>query len=137
MNMNSNIKCGTSINGGMILTDMPIEMLKAMRDSIDDAIRKYQEQEKDKYATDIQAAIDAARDAGYDVYINRMPYEDADDIELYEHDDDDDDDDDWDEDDEDDEDDWDDEDEDDDDWYDDEDDPCYGCRENCSHCPHC
>lgn len=90
MNMNSNIKCGTSINGGMVLTDMPIEALKAMRDSIDDAIRKYEEREKDKYTTDIQAAIDAARDAGYDVYINRMPYEDADDIELYEHDEDDD-----------------------------------------------
>ena len=136
MNMNSNIKCGTSINGGMVLTDMPIEMLKAMRDSIDDAIRKYQEQEKDKYATDIQIAIDAARDAGYDVYINRMPYEDADDIELYEHDDDDDDDDDddWD-------DDWDDEDDDDendDDWDDEEEhDPCYGCRDDCLHCPHC
>ena len=127
MNMNSNIKCGTSINGGMVLTDMPIEMLKAMRDSIDDAIRKYQEQEKDKYATDIQAAIDAARDAGYDVYINRMPYEDADDIELYEHDDDDDDDD-WDDE---------DEDEDDDDWDDDDDDdddPCDGCEDNCAYC---
>ena len=134
MNMNSNIKCGTSINGGMVLTDMPIEMLKAMRDSIDDAIRKYQEQEKDKYATDIQVAIDAARDAGYDVYINRMPYEDADDIELYEHDDDDDDE--WDDDE--DEDDWDDDDEDDDDWDDEEDhDPCYGCRDDCLHCPYC
>lgn len=122
MNMNSNIKCGTSINGGMVLTDMPIEALKAMRDSIDDAIRQYQEQEKDKYSTDIQAAIDAARDAGYDVYINHMPYEDADDIELYEHDDDDDD--------------WDDEDEDEDDWDDEDDDPCYGCRDDCLHCPY-
>ena len=126
MNMNSNIKCGTSINGGVVLTDMPIEALKAMRDSIDDAIRKYQEQEKDKYATDIQAAIDAARDAGYDVYINRMPYEDADDIELYEHDDDNDDDDD--------DDDW-----DNDDWRDcddddDDDDPCDGCEDNCAYC---
>ena len=123
MNMNSNIKCGTSLNG-MVLTDMPIEMLKAMRDSIDDAIRKYQKQEKDKYATDIQAAIDAARDAGYDVYINRMPYEDADDIELYEHDDDDDD---WDDE---------DEDEDDDDWDDDDDDdnPCDDCEDNCAYC---
>ena len=119
MNMNSNIKCGTSINGGMVLTDMPIEALKAMRDSIDDAIHKYQEQEKDKYATDIQAAIDAARDAGYDVYINRLSYEDADGIELYELDGDEDDD--W------------DEDEDDDD---DDDDLCYGCREDCTHCPH-
>lgn len=132
MNMNSNIKCGTSINGGMVLTDMPIEALKAMRDSIDDAIRQYQKQEKDKYATDILAAIDAARDAGYDVYINRLPYEDEDDIELYEHDDGDDDD---------------DENEDDDDWDDDDwrecddededDDPCYGCREDCLHCRHC
>ena len=127
MNMNSNIKCGTSINGGMVLTNMPIEALKAMRDSIDDAIRKYQEQEKDKYATDILAAIDAARDAGYDVYINRLPYEDEDDIELYEHDDDDDDDD-WDNE---------DEDEDDDDWNDEDDNPCYGCRADCLHCPHC
>lgn len=130
MNMNSNIKCGTSINGGVVLTDMPIEALKAMRDSIDDAIRKYQEQEKDKYATDIQAAIDAARDAGYDVYINMMPYEDAGDIELYEHEDDDDDD--WDDDE--DEDDW-----DNDNWRecdddDDDDDPCDGCEDNCAYC---
>lgn len=131
MNMNSNIKCGTSINGGMVLTDMPIEMLKAMRDSIDDAIQQYQEQEKDKYITDIQAAIDAARDAGYDVFINGEAWEDYESIELYENDEDEDD---WDDDDDDD---WDDDDEDEDDWYDDEDDPCYGCRENCSHCPHC
>lgn len=95
MNMNSNIKCGTSINGGMVLTDMPIEVLKAMRDSIDDAIRSYQEQEKDKYATDIQAAIDAARDAGYNVYINGDMCDDEADIEL---DEDDDEDDDWDDD---------------------------------------
>lgn len=115
MIMNSNIKCGTSINGGMVLTDMPIEALKAMRDSIDDAIRQYQKQEKDKYATDIQAAIDAARDAGYDVYINMMPYENADDIELYESD----------------------EDEDNDDLDDDEDDdPCDDCEDDCSYCPY-
>ena len=136
MNMNSNIKCGTSINGGMVLTDMPIEVLKAMRDSIDDAIQQYQEQEKDKYITDIVAAIDAARDAGYDVFINCMPYEDADDIELYESDDDDDDD--WDDEDEDDDDDWDDEDWDDCDDDDDDDDeqaPCYLCwRKDCSGC---
>lgn len=136
MNMNSNIKCGTSINGGVVLTDMPIEALKAMRDSIDDAIRNYQEQEKDKYATDIQAAIDAARDAGYNVCINGMPYENADDIELYENDDDDD----WDNEDEDEDWDEDDDDWDDDDWRecdDDDDDPCYGCRDDCLHCPNC
>ena len=117
MNMNSNIKCGTSINGGMVLTDMPIEALKAMRDSIDDAIRQYQEQEKDKYITDIVAAIDAARDAGYNICINGMPYEDADDIELYENDED--------------------EDDDEDDWDDNEAFPCYHCeRPSCANCPH-
>ena len=123
MNMNSNVKCGTSINGGMILTDMPIEALKAMRDSIDDAIRNYQEQEKDKYITDIVAAIDAARDAGYDVFINDRAWEDYESIELYENDDDD----------EDEDDDWDDDDDDDDD----DDNYCYGCRDDCLHCPHC
>ncbi len=125
MNMNSNIKCGTSINGGMVLTDMPIEALKAMRDSIDDAIRNYQKQEKDKYVTDIQAAIDAARDAGYEVYINEEICEDDADICLDPIDEDY-----WDEDDED----WDDEDDYDDDDDDEDDDPCYGCRENCLHC---
>ena len=127
MNMNSNIKCGTSINGGMVLTDMPIEALKAMRDSIDDAIRNYQEQEKDKYITDIVAAIDAARDAGYDVFINDRAWEDYESIELYENDDDD----------EDEDDDWDDDDDDDYDDDDDDDNYCYGCRDDCLHCPHC
>lgn len=127
MNMNSNIKCGTSINGGMVLTDMPIEALKAMRNSIDDAIRKYQEREKDKYITDIQDAIDAARDAGYTVFINEELCEDEANIHLYteddEEDDEDEDDNDWDN----------------DDWRecDDDDDPCYGCREDCLHCSHC
>lgn len=138
MNMNSNIKRGTSING-MVLTDMPIEVLKAMRDSINDAIRKYQEQEKDKYATDIQAAIDAARDAGYDVFINDRAWEDYESIELYESDEDEDeDDDDWDNDD------WRECDDDDEDLYeeidedeDEDDDPCYGCRDDCLHCPYC
>lgn len=116
MNMNSNIKCGTSINGGVVLTDMPIDVLKAMRDSIDDAIREYQEQEKDKYATDIQVAIDAARDAGYNVFINGRAWEDYESIELYENDDEDED-----------------EDED-DDWDDDDDDPCDGCEDNCAYC---
>ena len=117
MNMNSNIKCGTSINGGMVLTDMPIETLKAMRDSIDDAIRKYQEQEKDKYATDIQVAIDAARDAGYDVFINGRAWEDYESIELYENSEDEDED-------------------EDDDWDDDDDDdsPCDCCEDDCAYC---
>lgn len=84
--MNS-IKCGISGNG-MVLTDMPIEVLKALRDSVADAIRKYQENEKDKYITDIQAAIDAARDAGYEVYINGEECEDEADVELYDEDED-------------------------------------------------
>lgn len=124
----NNIKYGTSINGGMVLTDMPIDMLKAMRDSINDAIRKYEESQKDKYITDIQAAIDAARDAGYEVYINEEICEDDADICLYPVDDDDDDNNDWDNEN------WRDCDDDDDD---EDDDPCYGCREDCLHCPHC
>ena len=83
----NNIKCGISDNG-MVLTDMPIEMLKAMRDSIDEAIRKYEENQKDKYITDIQAAIDAARDAGYEVYINGDECDDEADIGLYNENDD-------------------------------------------------
>ena len=75
----NNIKCGIS-NNGMVLTDMPIEMLKAMRDSIDEAIKQYRGNERDKYIADIRAAIDAARDAGYEVYING---EECDDIDLY------------------------------------------------------
>lgn len=84
--MKQTIKCGIS-NNGMVLTDMPIEMLVAMRDSIDEAIRQYHENEKDKYITDIQAAIDAARDAGYEVYINGSDCDDEADIILYDEDD--------------------------------------------------
>lgn len=80
--MKQTIKCGIS-NNGMVLTDMPIEMLIAMRDSIDEAIRQYQEDEMDKYITDIQAAIDAARDAGYEVYINGEECDDDIEIDLY------------------------------------------------------
>lgn len=78
----NNIKCGISCNG-MVLTDMPIDVLKAMRESIDDAIRKYEENQKDKYITDIQAAIDAARDAGYEVHINGEECDEEADITLY------------------------------------------------------
>ena len=137
----NNIKCGTSINGGVVLTDMPIKALVALRDAVDDAIRNSRKNDSDRLLTDIISAIDAANDEGYMVNLNGKPIcpdlltvdydEDAD----Y-WDDDDDDDDDWDDEDEDD--DWnDDDDDDEDDWYDDEDDSCYGCRENCSHCPHC
>lgn len=85
--MKHNIKYGISDNG-MVLTDMPIEMLVAMRDSIDEAIRQYRENEKDKYITDIQSAIDAARDAGYEVYINGDECDDDADIALHNEDED-------------------------------------------------
>ena len=80
--MKQTIKCGIS-NNGMVLTDMPIEMLMAMRDSIDEAIKQYQDNEKGKYITNIQAAIDAAREAGYEVFINEEICEDDADICLY------------------------------------------------------
>ena len=116
MNMNSNIKRGTSINGGVVLTDMPIETLTALRDAVDNAIQKYWEEEKDKYITDIQSAIDAVRDAGYVVFINDRLCEDKVNIEICRgstnyYDDD--------------------EDEEEDDV------PCEGCRDDCLHCPYC
>ena len=69
MNMNSNIKYGVSSNG-MVLTDMPINQLKAMRDAIDNAIKQHQKSKIDRLTTDIHVAIDAAKDAGYDVHID-------------------------------------------------------------------
>ena len=116
MNMNSNIKCGTSINGGVVLTDMSIEALTTLRDAVDDAIQKHWEEEKNKYITDIQSAIDAARDAGYVVFINDRLCEDEVNIEICRgstnyYDDD--------------------EDEEEDDA------PCESCRDDCLHCPYC
>lgn len=128
MNMNSNIKCGTSINGGMVLTDMPIKALVALRDAVDDAIRNSRKADSDRLLTDIISAIDAANDEGYMVNINGHPLNpdhltvDYDEDEDY-----------WDDEDEDEDDDWDDDDYDDDD----DDDYCYGCRDDCLHCPHC
>lgn len=126
MNMNSNIKCGISINGGVVLTDMPIKTLVALRDAVDDAIRNSRKADSDRLLTDIISAIDAANDEGYMVNINGYPLNpdhltvDYDEDEDY----------------------WDDEDEDEDDWDDDDDDDddddyCYGCRDDCLHCPHC
>lgn len=132
MNMNSNIKCGTSINGGMVLTDMPIKTLVALRDAVDDAIRNSRKADSDRLLTDIISAIDAANDEGYMVNLNSKPIcpdlltVDYDEDEDYWDDEDEDEDDDWDED----EDDYDDDDDDDDDY-------CYGCRDDCLHCPHC
>lgn len=128
MNMNSNIKRGTSINGGMVLTDMPIKTLVALRNAVDDAIRNSRKADSDRLLTDIISAIDAANDEGYMVNINGKPLNpdhlsvDYDEDEDY-----------WDDEDEDE--DWDDDDDDYDD--DDNDDYCYGCRDDCLHCPHC
>lgn len=134
MNMNSNIKCGTSINGGMVLTDMPIKALVALRDAVDDAIRNSRKADSDRLLTDIISAIDAANDEGYIVNLNGKPI--CPDLLTVDYDED--------------QDYWDDEDEDEDDWdnedwrdcddYDDDDDDddyCYGCRDDCLHCSHC
>jgi hypothetical protein len=133
--MNSNIKCGTSINGGMVLTDMPIKTLVALRDAVDDAIHNSRKNDSDRLLTDIISAIDAANDEGYMVNINGHPLNpdlltvDYDEDEDY-----------WDDDDEDE-----DEDDDYDDNYDDEDNdwdndeafPCYHCEyPSCANCPH-
>jgi len=128
--MNSNIKCGTSINGGMVLTDMPIKTLVALRDAVDDAIRNSRKADSDRLLTDIISAIDAANDEGYIVNLNGKPLcpdlltVDYDEDEDYWDDDDD----------EDEDDDWDDE-----NWRDcdDDDNPCNSCCENdCFYCPH-
>lgn len=125
----NNIKCGTSINGGMVLTDMPIKVLIALRDAVDDAIRNSRKDDSDRLLTDIISAIDAANDEGYMVNLNGIPLNpdllsvDYDEDEDYWDDDEDEDD------------------EDDDDWRecddDDYDNPCCSCRADCSHCPHC
>ena len=141
MNMNSNIKCGTSINGGVVLTDMPIKALVALRDAVDDAIRNSRKDDSDRLLTDIISAIDAANDEGYMVNLNGVPLNpnhlsvDYDEDEDYWDDDEDEDEDDWDDDD------WrecdDDDDDEDDDWDDDEAFPCYHCEyPSCANCPH-
>lgn len=73
MNMNSNIKCGTSINGSMVLTDMPIKTLVALRDAVDDAIRSSRMSDSDRLLTNIISAIDAANDEGYIVHLDGKP----------------------------------------------------------------
>ena len=69
----NNIKYGSSNNGGMVLTDMPIDALIALRDAVDDAISKAQNEDCDRLLTDIIAAIDAARDVGYEVWYDGEP----------------------------------------------------------------
>lgn len=142
MNMNSNIKCGTSINGGVVLTDMPIKALVALRDAVNDAIRNSRKDDSDRLLTDIISAIDAANDEGYMVNLNGKPI--CPDLLTVDYDEDNDY---WDDDDEDedeDENDWDDDDwrecdddDDDDDWDNNEAFPCYHCEyPSCANCPH-
>lgn len=141
MKMNSNsMLCGSASNG-IVVTDLPVNVLVAMRDSIDAAIKEqkhqscvarpskvyHEEPTKDDYIDAIREAIAAAHRAGYDVCIGDELTDEYADISLE--------DDDWDED-EDDEDDW-----DDDDPYDDTDDegydydPCQVChRKYCEGC---
>lgn len=115
----NNIKCGTSINGGVVLTDMPIKTLVALRDAVDDAIRNSRKADSDRLLTDIISAIDAANDEGYMVNLNGKPI--CPDFLTVDYDEDNDY--------------WDDEDENEDDWNDDdEDDPCDGCEDNCAYC---
>ena len=98
----NNIKRGTSINGGMVLTDMPIKALVALRDAVDDAIRNSRKDDSDRLLTDIISAIDAANDEGYMVNLNGKPIcpdlltVDYDEDEDYWDDEDEDEDDDWD-----------------------------------------
>lgn len=121
----NNIKRGTSISGGMVLTDMPIEALVALRDAVDDAIRNSSKDNSDRLLTDIISAMDAANVEGYKVSLNSKPinpshlFVEPDENEDY-----------WDEY-EDDDDYWDDDNEDDDD---ENDDLCYSCRDDCLYC---
>jgi len=141
MNFNSML-CGSASNG-IVVTDLPVNVLEAMRDSIDAAIRGQKSQScskpscpahpskvyredpnKDDHIDAIREAIASAERAGYEICLNDTEWVDHNvDIQLYDNNDNnDDEDDDWDEDDED--------DEDDDDY-----DPCDYCeRGNCIGC---
>lgn len=65
--MKQNIKTGNSTNG-MVITDMPLDALIALRDAVDDAIQKAREEDCDKYAINIMDAMFEAREAGYRIY---------------------------------------------------------------------
>lgn len=119
------------VPAGIVVTDLPINVLTAMRDAIDDAIQQqapgkkvYREGPyKDDYIAQIREALAAAHRAGYDVYIGDELTDEYADIYLEDSDDDEDEDEDWDNEDE-----YEDEDE-------DEYDPCEDCqRRYCSGC---
>lgn len=65
--MKQNIKTGNSTNG-MVITDMPLDALIALRDAVDDAIQKARKEDCDKYAISIMDAMFEAREAGYRIY---------------------------------------------------------------------
>ena len=65
--MKHTIKTGNSTNG-MVITDMPLDALIAMRDAVDDAIQKTRKEDCDKYAINIIDAMLEAREAGYHIY---------------------------------------------------------------------
>lgn len=65
--MKQTIKTGNSTNG-MVITDMPLDALIALRDAVDDAIQKAREEDCDKYAINIMDAMFEAREAGYRIY---------------------------------------------------------------------
>ena len=115
------------VPAGIVVTDLPVNVLTAMRDAIDDAIQQqtpnkkvYREGPyKDDYITQIREALAAASRAGYDVYIGDELTDEYADICLEDSDDEDED--------------WYDEDEDEDE--NDEYDPCEDCqRRYCSGC---
>ena len=65
--MKQTIKTGNSTNG-MVITDMPLDALIALRDAVEDAIQKAREEDCDKYAINIMDAMFEAREAGYRIY---------------------------------------------------------------------
>lgn len=65
--MGHTIKTGSTING-MIITDMPLEALITLRESIDDAIRNAHEKHCADHTNAIIDAMMAARDEGYHIY---------------------------------------------------------------------
>ena len=65
--MKQTVKTSNSING-MVITDMPLEALIALRDAVDDAIQKARKEDCDEYAINIVDAMLEAREAGYHIY---------------------------------------------------------------------
>ncbi|MBO7691398.1 MAG: hypothetical protein J6T10_02035 [Methanobrevibacter sp.] len=74
--MTNKINCGVSSNG-IVLTDLPIEILREMRNAIDDAIKADAEAKRRERAAraneleaDLMELLDKIADEGYDTYID-------------------------------------------------------------------